>query len=269
MRLAPAYDSHDLADATRRDGFSDPRFRASSPTTHRAAASSGQGRRRLSAGKSNSPATYRKDGSSERSETSPAFTSCGIARTSIAVASSPVRSAHAIAELVVPRSIPTLYRASPAICVLRQLDFGRCDDGAARRAERRKLDAGRAPARVEERAAERRLPGHVPDEVEGRGIDLLILSDRDSLAFPAGKDRLERHIAFEHAAAACVDVTRGRADLRVGVGGEVLEDEVDEPAFALQQGEHLDGTIRGYRQRWAEPAPRRERQAGAQRAGGL
>ena len=112
MRLAPAYDSHDLADATRRDGFSDPRLRASSPTTHRAAASSAQGRRRLSAGKSNSPATYRKDGSSERSETSPAFTSCGIARTSIAVASSPVRSAHAIAELVVPRSIPTLYRAS-------------------------------------------------------------------------------------------------------------------------------------------------------------
>src|SRR5206468_6190040 len=96
-----------------RDGFSDPRFRASSPTTHRRAASSGQGRRRLSAGKSNSPATYRKDGSSEPSETSPAFTSCGIAR--ISIASSPVRSAHAIAELVVPRSIPTLYRASPAI----------------------------------------------------------------------------------------------------------------------------------------------------------
>ena len=97
---------------------------------------------------------------------------------------------------------------------------------------------------MEERATEWRLPGHVPDEVEDRGIDLLILSDRDSLAFPAGKDRLECHIAFEHAVAACVDVTRGRADLRVGVRREVLKDEVDKPAFALQQGEHLDYTIR-------------------------
>jgi hypothetical protein len=130
---------------------------------------------------------------------------------------------------------------------LRELDFGRCDDAAARRAERRKLDAGRAPASVEERATERRLPGHVPDEVEGRGIDLPILSDRDSLAFPARKDRLERHVAFEHPVAACVDITCGHADLGVRVRGEVLKDEVDEPTFALQQGEHLDGTIRGIR----------------------
>ncbi len=89
------------------------------------------------------------------------------------------------------------------------------------------MNAGRAPTRMEKRATERRLPGHVPDEVKGRRIDLPILSDCDSLAFPAGKDRLERHIAFEHAVAARVDVTRSRADLCVGVGGEVLEDEVD------------------------------------------
>ena len=169
MRLAPAYDSHDLADATRRDGFSDPRFRASSPTTHRAAASSGHGRRRLSAGKSNSPATYRKDGSSES-----------------------LRDLSRVHELrdrqdldrgrVFARQIGARHRGvgrpeidpdavscfSQPYVFLRQLDFGRCDDGAARHAERRKLDAGRAPARVEERATERRLPGHVPDEVEGR-----------------------------------------------------------------------------------------------------
>jgi hypothetical protein len=66
---------------------------------------------------------------------------------------------------------------------------------------------------MEKRATERRLPGHVPDEVEGRWIDLPILSDGNSLAFPAWKDRLERHIAFEHAVATCVDVTRSRADL--------------------------------------------------------
>src|SRR5262249_40941411 len=78
--------------------------------------------------------------------------------------------------------------------VLPELDFGRRDDGATCRDDGRKLDAGRAPARVEERAAKRRLPGHVPDEVEGRSINLLILSDCDSLAFPAGKDRLERHM---------------------------------------------------------------------------
>ena len=155
------------------------------------------------------------------------------------------------------------------MCALRELDFGRCDDGAAGRAERRKLDAGRAPARMEERATERRLPGDVPDQVEGRGIDLLILSDRDSLAFPAGKDRLERHIAFEHAVAACVDVTRGRPDLRVGVRGEVLEDEVDEPAFALQQGEHLDGTIRGIRRDGLRRRLGASGRLRAQRAGGL
>jgi len=107
------------------------------------------------------------------------------------------------------------------------------------------MNAGRAPTRMEKRATERRLSGHVADEVEGRWIDRPILSDRDSLAFPAGKDRFERHITFEHAVAACVDVTRSRADLRVGVRGEVLKDEVDESPFPLQQGEHLDGTIVG------------------------
>ena len=40
---------------------------------------------------------------------------------------------------------------------------------------------------MEKRATERRLSGHVTDEVEGRWIELPILSDRDSLAFPAGR----------------------------------------------------------------------------------
>ncbi len=34
-------------------------------------------------------------------------------------------------------------------------------------------------------------------------------------------------------------VAHGRADLRVGVGGEVLHQEVDQPAVALQEREHL------------------------------
>src|SRR5262249_31050482 len=152
--------------------------------------------------------------------------------TSIAVGSSPVRSAHAIAELVVPRSIPTLYRRSAVIGVLRELDFGRCDDGAARRRKRRKLDAGGAPARVEECAAEWRLSGYISDEMEDRGIDLLILSQGDRLAFPPGKNRLERHVALEHATAARMDVPRRRANLRVGVRSEILEGEVDKAAFA-------------------------------------
>ena len=140
---------------------------------------------------------------------------------------------------------------------------------AVRRAERRKLDAGCAPAGVEERAAERRLPGDVPDQVEGRGIDLLIPSDRDRLAFPARKDRLERHVAFEHAAAACVNVTRGGADLRVGIRGEVLEDEVDEPPFALQQGEQLDRAIVGIGGDGLSRRLGASGSAGAQRAGDL
>ena len=96
---------------------------------------------------------------------------------------------------------------------------------------------------MEESAAERRLPGDVPDEVKGRGVDLLIASDRDRLAFPAGKNRLERDIPFEHAAAACVNVTRGSADLRVGISGEILESEIDQAPFPLQQGKPLNGAI--------------------------
>jgi hypothetical protein len=125
-----------------------------------------------------------------------------------------------------------------------QLDFSRCDDGATCCCdERRKLDARGAPARVEERAAERRLPGDVPDEVKGGRIERLLLSDGDGFAFTTGNDRLESEIPFEYAMTPCVDVTRGRADLGVGVRGKVLNDEVDQPALALEQGKHLDCTI--------------------------
>src|SRR5262249_42736882 len=124
VRLAPAYESHDLADPTRRGGFSGPRGRARSPPIQPAASSSAHGSATLSGGKSKSPATYKKEGSSARSATSPGLTSCGIARTSTGVASSPFRSVQAIAVLVVPRSIPTLYRASVAIGRLCELDFG-------------------------------------------------------------------------------------------------------------------------------------------------
>src|SRR5262249_24397746 len=166
------------------------------------------------------------------------------ARSSIACAVSLARLAHAIAELVVPRSIPTLYRGPPGIWGLRKLDFGRCDDGAGRRVERGKLHAGRAPPRMDERATERRLAGHIPDEMDLGWIDPLIVAHGHGLAFPTRKDGLERHVAFEHPMAARVNVTHGGADLRVGVPREVLTDEIDEPAFALQQGQHLDAAIR-------------------------
>src|ERR1700740_2253059 len=53
VRFTPAYESHDLAEATRRLGLSAPRLRASSPTTNFGSGSHGSAM--LPFGKSNSP----------------------------------------------------------------------------------------------------------------------------------------------------------------------------------------------------------------------
>src|SRR5262245_37790245 len=85
--------------------------------------------------------------------------------------------------------------------------------------------------------------------MERRRIKSPILSDRNGLPFPIRKDRFEHHVPLEHAMAAGVNVTRSRTDLCVGVRSEVLDHEVDEAAFALQQREELDGALGGVRRR--------------------
>src|SRR5260370_36241245 len=63
------------------------------------------------AGKSAAPGTYRNEGSSGSSRTSPGFTSCGTSNSETGGSSrgSPPTSAQAAAQLVVPRSMPMTY----------------------------------------------------------------------------------------------------------------------------------------------------------------
>ncbi len=109
--------------------------------------------------------------------------------TSIAAGvSASVRSAHAIALLVVPRSIPTLKRAASAI-VLRHLDFGLRDKRAGVRiAKRRQRDSLDAPATMQQRSAERRSGGHVADQADRRRVDRRSRRVIDSPSRPARID---------------------------------------------------------------------------------
>src|SRR5437588_11437308 len=111
---------------------------------------------------------YKNDGSSVSGPTSPGSTSCGIAITSIGPPSpSTPSSAHAKTLFVVPRSMPTLNRAScdwAAAIALRHFDFGLSDDPAGGRdGQRRQLDARRAPAAMQQRAAEWWMARRVSD----------------------------------------------------------------------------------------------------------
>ena len=168
----------------------------------------------------------------------------------------PAASANASAQLVVPRSIPMLKRVSPGIgsrpfdfglrdggaIALRHFDFGLSDDGAGGGvAERWQLDARDPPPAVQQASGEWRPSGHIAHEADGGRIE--VLNDRDRFPFPAVEDRLEGDVAFEHAAAASVDVAHGGADLRVLVRRHILHEEIDEAAIALQQREHLHGAI--------------------------
>ena len=107
------------------------------------------------------------------------------------------------------------------------------------------VDSRDAPAAVQQRAAERRPRRHVADEVERRRDRWPILPTVIDFAFATGQNRLERDVALEHAPAARVHVTDGGADLRVAVGGEIFHHEIDQPPVALQEGQHLDGALRG------------------------
>ena len=270
MRLAPAYDSHDLADATRRDGFSAPRFRASSPTTHGAAASSAQGSARLSGGKvelaGDVEERRQQRARGDLSRVHELRDRQNLDRGRVLVRQIGARHRGVGRAEIDPDAVSRVvsHMVSYATSISAGATMVRpvVPSGGSSTRDARQPGWSSVPRNGG-------CPATLPTRCKAAGIDLLILPDRDRLAFPAGKDRLERHVAFEHAPAACVDVARGRADLRVGVRGEILEHEVDEPAFALQEGEHLDRTIVASRQRRAEPASRRERRAGARRAGGL
>src|ERR1044071_280483 len=72
-----------------------------------------QGSEMLPCGKSISPGTYKNEGSSDCSATSPGLISCGTGCTSMRASSSAIDpSRKDKTELVVPRSIPIIYFVS-------------------------------------------------------------------------------------------------------------------------------------------------------------
>ena len=143
MRFAPAYDSHDFADATSRDGLSAPRLRASSPTTHCAGC----------VVLPRQPRDCRRENRTRRRRRE--TTAAANGRRHLAGfdelrdrqhldrrAASSLRQIGARDRAVGRAEIDpdAVSRASPAIGVVYgDLDFGRRDDRAAGRAERRQL----------------------------------------------------------------------------------------------------------------------------------
>ena len=56
-------------------------------------------------------------------------------------------------------------------------------------------------------------------------------------------------VAGERVAGLVVQAADGGADLVVGVGGDVLHEEVDEAGVALQDGEDLQGAVGSFYER--------------------
>ena len=92
---------------------------------------------------------------------------------------------------------------------------------------------------VLEGAAEGGLAGDVAGEADAAGVEAD--GHGDGVAFGAGEGGLEDEVLLEDFAAAGVDDARGGADVGVGIGGDVFLEEVDEAAFALEEGEEGEG----------------------------
>ena len=112
-------------------------------------------------------------------------------------------------------------------------------------AERRQVDLGRAPSLVPESAARGRFGRHVADELDRRW-------DRcdgrlGESALHAIDHRLQGDVARDRIAALVVEFAHRRADLVVGVGGDILHQEIDQARIALHDAENLQGAVGGPR----------------------
>jgi hypothetical protein len=107
----------------------------------------------------------------------------------------------------------------------------------------REAGALHPPAVVAEAPMERRLPHDIPGEAHGGGVEAI--ADGDARALGLAVHRLELEVGLDHLAAPLMNGARGGADLRVGEAGQVLRDEVDEPAVALEQREDVEGLAVG------------------------
>src|SRR5215472_4918199 len=102
-----------------------------------------------------------------------------------------------------------------------------------------------APPSMSEQTPKRRLSRDVPDQLNGCWVKPSRHGER--LVLLRGDDWFELHIAFEHLPATLVDCPHRGAELAIGVGRYVLSQEVDESSVALQQGKHLDRSVKRLR----------------------
>jgi len=98
-----------------------------------------------------------------------------------------------------------------------------------------------------ENAALRR-GGATADHLDARRIDRGFERHRPALFIV--DHRTQRHVAFDRLTRSGVHVAHRGADLRVGIRGQVLHEEVHEPSVALEEGEKLRGAMPRIRRRW-------------------
>jgi hypothetical protein len=92
-----------------------------------------------------------------------------------------------------------------------------------------------------EDAGEGGVARHVADEANARGVEAGLHGDLRLLG--TGEHGLEAHVLPEHIAAAPVDIAHRCAHLLVGVGVDVLLQEVEQAAFLLQERQQLHGGL--------------------------
>lgn len=107
----------------------------------------------------------------------------------------------------------------------------------------RKPDGARPPPRVAKDPAVRWLAADVADELH-RG-PVVADGERDRGSFGLGAHSLELGVRVEGLPATLVDDPGGSTDLRVRKRGDVLLQEVHEPALALEEREEGERAVGG------------------------
>ncbi len=106
------------------------------------------------------------------------------------------------------------------------------------------------PAAVADGAGKRRLADDITGQAHRARVEIFL--QRETAAFRFAAHRLDGEMLAQHHAAAVVHEARGRADIAVGVIGDVFLDEIDETRVALQKAQQLqraDGAGLGQHER--------------------
>lgn len=93
-----------------------------------------------------------------------------------------------------------------------------------------------------ENALEGRTADDIARQADGRSVKVGLYLD----LFPLGLfiNRFQIHVLREGFTAALVNASNCRADLTVLVKTQILLQEIDQPSFSLQNGEHLHRGLR-------------------------